>query len=82
MEQTLLLLFGLVTAFLVGLFTSKKQNQEDAKVIDLTSKIKQNKEIAAKQQEDADQKTKEYLDALKKYDPNFHDDDGDGKPSA
>lgn len=73
---------GLLIAFLVGFFINRKNSQTDAQIIDLTSKIKDNKAKAASKQADADQKTKEYLDALKKYDPNFHDDDNGGKPSA
>lgn len=82
MEQTLLLIGGLLIAFLVGLFTSKKEARTDAKIIDLTGKIKTNQDAAAKAQADADAKVKEYQDALKTYDPDFHNNDDDGKPSA
>ncbi len=80
---TLLLLFGIFIAFLVGLFSSRKTAREDAKIIDLTGKIKDNKQKSVQAQADADKAVKEYQDALKQYDPNFHsDDDGGGKPSA
>lgn len=83
MQQTLILLLGLLVAFLIGLFSSKKQQRTEAKIIDLTTKIKQNQTAASQAQADADQKAKEYQDALKQYDPDFHNDDGgDGKPSA
>lgn len=83
MENTILLILGLMIAFVVGLFSSRKTSQQDAKVLDLTSKINDNKQKAAQAQELADKAVKEYQDALKKYDPDFHsDDDGSGKPSA
>jgi hypothetical protein len=79
---TLILLIGIVIAFFVGLFSSRKTAREDAKIIDLTGKIKDNKQKSAQEQEIADKAVKEYQDALKAYDPSFHNDDGDGKPSA
>lgn len=82
MTQTLILFAGIIISFLIGLFTSRKTSSKDAKVIDLTGKINANKALADKAQKDADAKVKEYQDALKAYDPTFHDDDGDGKPSA
>lgn len=83
MEQTVVILVGILVAFLVGLFSSKTQSREDAKIIDLTTKIKGNEKTAATDQADADTKVKEYTDALKQYDPDFHsDDDNGGKPSA
>ena len=82
MEQTILLLLGLLAAFLVGLFSSKKQQRTDAKVLDLTAKITQNQNLATKEQADADAKVKEYQDALKAYDPDFHNTDSDGKPNT
>lgn len=75
-------LLALVIAFLIGLFFSKRGSQTDAKILDLTAKIQENKDKAATQQVDADKKVSEYEDALKKYDPNFDDDNGSGKPSA
>lgn len=76
--NALLAIAGLIIAFVVGLFISKKGAQQDAKVIDLTAKIKENQDAATKQQVDADQKVKDYEDARAKLDT----DDGDGKPSA
>ena len=81
--STLLLILGIVIAFIIGLFSSRKTAREDAKILDLTGKINDNKQKSAQAQADADKAVKEYQDALKQYDPNFHsDDDGDGKPSA
>lgn len=80
--STLLLILGIFIAFLVGLFSSRKTAREDAKIIDLTGKIKDNQQKAAQAQKTADDAVKEYQDELKKYDPDFHSDDGDGKPSA
>lgn len=74
--------FIVLIVALISLLFSRQSAKEDAKVLDLTNKIDQNKKAAAVKQTDADKKTQEYLDALKKYDPNFHDDNGDGKPSA
>ena len=84
MQNTLILLIGIIVAFIVGLFTSKKTSEADAKVLDLTGKIDQNKKRLQQAQDLADKASKEYQDALSKYDPNFYDpnDDGDGKPSA
>lgn len=84
MVQSLILIVGLVIAFLVGLFSSRKTAKEDAQVIDLTGKIKANQAAAVKAQTDADAAVKEYQDALKAYDPDFHNDDDPtgGKPSA
>jgi hypothetical protein len=81
--NTILVIFGIVIAFLVGLFSSRKTAREDAKIIDLTGKINDNKQKSVQAQADADKAVKEYQNALKQYDPNFHsDDDGGGKPSA
>jgi hypothetical protein len=80
--NTILLLIGLAVAFLVGLFSSRKTAKEDAKILDLTGKINDNKQKSAQAQADADKAVKEYQDALKQYDPNFHSDDDGGKPSA
>ena len=83
MENTGILLLGIIIAFIVGLFSSRKTAQQDAKIIDLTGKINDNKQKSVQAQKAADQAVKEYQDALKQYDPNFHsDDDGGGKPSA
>lgn len=80
---TILFVLGIFIAFLIGLFSSRKTAREDAKILDLTGKIKDNKQKSAQAQADADKAVKEYQDALKVYDPNFHsDDDGGGKPSA
>lgn len=75
-------LVALIVAFIGGLFYSKRVASQDAKVLDLTAKIEENKDTAKKERDNADKKTQEYLDAIKKYDPNFHSDDGDGQPSA
>lgn len=81
--NTLLVVLGIVVAFLIGLFSSRKTAREDAKIIDLTGRIKDNMQKSVETQAAADKAVKEYQDALKKYDPDFHsDDDGDGKPSA
>jgi hypothetical protein len=82
MEQTLLLFAGIIVAYLIGLFSAGKQKRTEAQVIDLNAKIKEKQDADAKAQATADQAVKEYQDALKSYDPNFHNDDGDGKPSA
>lgn len=68
--------------FLLGVFFSRKTQKDDGKVLDLTQKINENKQKAAVAQSDADKKVKEYQDALKAYDPDFHSDDGDGTPSS
>jgi hypothetical protein len=82
MENTGVLIIGIILAFLIGLFSSRKTAREDAKILDLTSKIKDNQTKSAQAQAEANQAVKEYQDALKQYDPDFHNDDGDGKPSA
>lgn len=85
MTQSLLLFGAIVLAFLIGIFSSKKTAREDAKVIDLTARIKDNIAKAQGAQKTADEQVRDYEDALKKYDSNFYtdgDDDGDGKPSA
>lgn len=75
-------LLGALALFLWGVFTTKKANKETAAIIDLTTKINQNKAKATDAQKDADAKTKTYLDELSKLDPNFHNDDGDGNKPA
>lgn len=81
--NVVLVVIAIVVAFLVGVFSSRKTAQEDAKIIDLTGKIKDNQIKSAQTQALADKAVKEYDDELKKYDPNFHSDDDDGgKPSA
>jgi hypothetical protein len=80
--NTILLLIGLAVAFLVGLFSSRKTATEDAKILDLTGKIKDNQQKSAQAQANADKAVKEYQDALKQYDPNFNSDDDGGKPST
>lgn len=72
-------IIGIIAAYLVGLFFSKRNAAQDTKVLDLEAKIKSNTDKLKDQEKSADEKTKEYLDALNKYDPNFHsDDDTDG----
>ena len=82
MTQSLIFFLGIVLAFVIGLFSSRKTSKEAAQVLDLTSKINENKTKAAAVQAAADAKVKEYQDALKAYDPNFGNDDDGGKPSA
>lgn len=72
-------IIGFIIAFIIGFFFNKKAERQDAKVLDLMAKIKENQDIADKKKAYADQKVKEYEEALKKYDPGFHsDDDTDG----
>lgn len=79
MSGSLWTFIGVIIAFLVGLFFTRKGSQQDAEVADLTAKIKENTDKLKDQQKDADEKTRDYLDALKKYDPTgFHDDDDSG----
>lgn len=68
-------IIGIIAAYLVGLFFSKRNAAQDAKVIDLEAKIKSNMDKLPEQEKSADEKTKEYIDALKAYDPTFNDDD-------
>ena len=68
-------IIGIIVAYIIGLFFSKRNSAQDAKVLDLEVKIKQNTDKLKEQEKSADEKTKEYLDALKKYDPDFHSDD-------
>jgi len=82
MTQQLIFIGGILIAFLFGLFASRKTSSTDAKIIDLTGKIKDNQTKADAAQKDADQKVKEYQNALKAYDPTFHDDDDGGKPAS
>ena len=60
------------------------ENQSKAaSVLDLTNKIKQKQAADAQAKAAADKAVQEYQDALKEFDPDFHNDDGgDGKPSA
>lgn len=83
MMQSIVLFFGLILAFSIGLLFSRKTSQEAATVLDLTNKIKDKQAADAQAKAAADKAVQEYQDALKAYDPNFHgDDDGSGKPSA
>lgn len=75
---TLYLFAGLFFSFLVGALFSRRTSSAAGKVFDLTKKIDEKKAAEAKQQATADAKTKEYLDALDKYDPNFRDSNDDG----
>lgn len=76
-------IIGALVLLLIGFFSSRKTAKEDAQVIDLTVKIGENKDKAAAAQKDADEKIKEYNEALKQLDPNFHNDDGDpSKPAS
>ena len=70
---------GLIIAFIAGLIFNRRGARQDAKVLDLTAKLKENQDIADKKKVYADQKVKEYEESLKKYDPKFNsDDDTDG----
>ena len=83
MAASLAFFIGILIAFVVGLLSSRKTSQEASKVTSLTNKINGEKKSAIITEADADQKMKEYQDALNKYDPNFYNDDGSGgKPSA
>jgi len=85
MNSILVAAVTLIVAFIAGIFYNRRGNQQSAQVIDLSSKIKETEDQAATEQTTADQKVKEYQDALKQYDPDFYNDDGDsggGKPSA
>lgn len=75
MDNSIITIVGIIIAFIAGLFITRRANNRDAEILDLTNKLKAKKEDAAKQQEDANKKLKEYTDALKEYDPNFDDDD-------
>jgi hypothetical protein len=80
--QTPLILFIVGIFLAIGLF-SRKTATNNTNILDLTAKIKQTQDAEALAKANADQKTQEYLNALKQYDPNFHsNDDGDGTPSA
>lgn len=67
-----------VVLLAIAFFTGRRTSQKDEEILDLTVKIKQNQDKAAVAQKDADAKTKEYLDSLKAYDPDFHSDDDSG----
>ena len=82
MAASLAFFIGIIIAFVIGLFASRKTSQEASKVITLTQKINAEKKSGIITQADADQKVKEYQNALSKYDPDFANDDRDGKPSA
>lgn len=83
MNGALITLISLFAGFLYMIFYSKKAGQENADIVKLKSKIEDEKAQQTETQKTADEKTKEYQDALKIYDPNFHSDDtGDGKPGA
>ncbi len=75
-------IIGLVVAYLVGLFFSKKSERQSAEVRELESKIKDNMDKLKGQEKSADELTKEYLDALNKYDPDFGSDDDTSGHSA
>ena len=76
---SLFAVIGLIIAFIAGLIFNRRGVQQDAKVLDLTAKIKENQDIADKKKIYADQKVKEYEESLKQYDPSFNsDDDTDG----
>jgi len=75
--QIVTVVIGIIL-FLLGMFVSRKTQSNNAKVLDLTQKINDNKQKAAAAQSDADKKVKEYEDALKAYDPQFGSDDDSG----
>jgi hypothetical protein len=78
----LYVVLGIIAAFLFGLFSSKRISKDQAKVIDLQSKIEENQDKLVVQEKSADEKLKEYNEALKAYDPTFHDDDDSSGHSA
>lgn len=84
MAQSFYFFIALIVAFIIGIFFSKKTNEQNAAVLDLSDKIRQKQAADAKAKVAADQAVKEYQDALKQYDPSFHsdDDDNSGKPST
>jgi hypothetical protein len=81
--MTKLIAGALVTLilFIIGWLNARKANEE-AKVIDLIAKIGANKDKLADAQKDADAKVAEYQKSLKELDPDFYNDDGDGKPAS
>ena len=83
MMQSIVLFFGLILAFSIGLLFSRKTSQEAATVLDLTNKIKEKQAADAQAKAAADKAVQEYQDALSKLDPSFHnDDDNGGKPAS
>ena len=70
--------FGMLLAFVIGMLSSRKTSQDQAKVLDLSQKIKDNQAKAQAAQKPADQAVQEYQNELKKYDPKFHSDDDSG----
>lgn len=69
------LIVGII-ALIVGLLFGRKTSITDAKILDLSAKLKEKQDATAKDQADADAKVKDYLDSLKKYDPDFDDESG------
>jgi len=59
------LVFGIV-----GFLTASKTAKQDAKIIDLTVKINENKDAAAKAQKDADAKVAAYQKSLAEFNAN------------
>jgi len=66
------ILFAIVALIfgVVGFFLSSKTAKQDAKILDLTVKINENKDAAAAAQKDADAKVKAYQDSLAKLNAN------------
>lgn len=60
---------GLIVAFLIGIFFSKKTSQTDAQVIDLTNKVAQKQKEVDDKQAAADKAIKDYENSLKDYKP-------------
>lgn len=59
---------GFFIAIIIGAFFGKRGSQQDAKILDLTSKIKEKRDEADKKQSIANQKLKDYEKAKKDYD--------------
>jgi cell division protein FtsX len=80
--NTILLIVGILLGFLVALLKSVSTSKKsDATILDLTNKIQDKKNVEAIKAANSDAALKEYQNALKAYDPNFHSDDGSNKPS-
>ncbi len=83
MTETILLVIGIIAGFLISLFKSRSTSAKaDAEEINLANVVKINRTKLVLTEKEANDKVQEYQDALRKYDPNFHDDDGGDKPAS
>lgn len=73
-------LIAIIIAFIAGFFLSKRAARQDAEVIDIKAKIKEKQDEAKTKQDIADQKVKEYEEALKKFNSD-NNDGGDNTPA-